>query len=254
MNKLIFLIVSAVFMILTTGCGGFYNTIQKDKVMVKKISNEGKSNEVNYDGVLSQEAVKTLSLNAVNKYFNEQLTLNQVQFELMTADQNKLKELVEQNITSRASQKDREDATTELNNIPNGLFYVTLTITSTHKKGYDIVLNAKDGNVLKISNFQKPDHQTQADISKNITSSKISEITGQFIQEKEGYSLSDLNMDLGGFSSTEAELYYRSKKDNSLKYQITVNLATMEVTGFNKDIMAMLKNYPLSPTNLHNQD
>ncbi|EFU41142.1 hypothetical protein PVOR_16004 [Paenibacillus vortex V453] len=255
MNKLSFLIIFAVFMILTTGCGGFYNSIEKDKVMVKKISNERESNEVNYEGVLSQEAVKTLSINAVNKYFNEQLTLNQVQFELMAADQNKLKELVEQNIASRASQKDREDAKTELNDIPDGLYYVTMTITPTRKKGYDIVLNARDGNVLKISNFQKSDYQTTVDINKNIPSSKITETSGKFIQDKEGYSLSDLSADFGSFSSAdEAEIYYRSKKDNSLKYQITVNLTSMKVTGFNKDLMVMLKNYPRSPVNLQNQD
>jgi len=270
MNKLIVMvIVCAVFMILTTGCGGLFNAIEKDTVMVKKITIEHKSNEVKYEGVLSQDAVKTLSLNAVNKYYNEKLTMGEVQFELMAVDQKKLKELLdklEYGIISRSKQNQgfKVNSETELNKIPSGLFYMTLTQSADPNEVYDIVLNARDGDVIKISKVnQNPKYAYNRDKNKKyaytdknadaevivnpevmdgkVTMDEVIGIANRFIQEKGSYVLPDLTLDKKDTHwGIVAELYYRSKDKQSLNYSVMVNLRTKQVVGFNKDVMAML--------------
>ncbi|MGD5763659.1 hypothetical protein QUU53_22490, partial [Xanthomonas citri pv. citri] len=120
-------------MIVMTGCEGWFNKIPKDTVMVKKITHENKGNEVEYEGVLSQDAVKTLSLNAVNKYYDESLSMDKLQFQLMTVDQKKINDLMNE-VEPRASlqqtkepQKIEFNYKTELDHISGGLYYVTWT-------------------------------------------------------------------------------------------------------------------------------
>ncbi|CAH8770841.1 hypothetical protein [Paenibacillus dendritiformis] len=239
MNKLSILIVSAAFMILTTGCVGFYDTVEKDIVMVKKVSKNKISNEVKYEEVLSQDTAKTLSLNAVNKYFDTQLSRDDVQIELMEIDQKNLKGLVEHGINQRLSQQEREDFETELEKTPGGLFYLTLTVSSKRNEVYNIVLNARNGDVLNI-------YKLNLDRNKSIDGSRFIEqiikTANKFIQEKENYNLSDLTMDFRTILSDTAEVYYWSK-NNQLKYHVIVHLEEMQVIGFNKDILAMLKYY-----------
>ncbi|OAB37592.1 hypothetical protein [Paenibacillus glacialis] len=211
MNKLIVVvIVCAAFMILTTGCGGLFNAIEKDTVMVKKITIEHKSNEVKYEGVLSQDTVKTLSLNAVNKYYNEKLTMDEVQFELMAVDQKKLKELLdklEYDVIKRSKQNQgfKVNSETELNKIPSGLFYMTLTQSADPNEVYDIVLNARDGDVIKISKVnQNPEnadkikkyaYNRDKNADAEVIMDEVIVIDNPFVQEKESYVLPDLTLD-----------------------------------------------------------
>ncbi|HEY2495176.1 MAG TPA: hypothetical protein VGI33_19985 [Paenibacillus sp.] len=258
MNKLKVVIVCAAFMILITGCGGFFNAIEKETVMVKKITKEHKSNEVKYEGVLSQDAVKTLSLNAVNKYYNEKLTMDEVQIELLVVDQKKLKDLldkVEYGVHPRIKQNQefKVDSKTELNKIPSSLFFMTLTLSADPNEVYDIVLNARDGDVLKISKVilkgvlseKEPEVILKGAFSEKepevILDEEVIEIANRFILEKGSYVLSDLILNEKPVRrGIVAELYYMSKDNQSLNYSVIVNLRTKQVVGFNKDVMAML--------------
>ncbi|MCD9025314.1 hypothetical protein [Cohnella silvisoli] len=244
MNRLIAIIVCAAFMILTTGCGALFNAIEKDTVMVKKITKEHESNEVKYEGVLSQDTVKTLSLNAVNKYYDEKLTMDEVQFELMAVDQKKLKDLlvkVEYGINSRQKQNlgFKVDSQTEPNKIPSGLFYMTLTQSADPNEVYDIVLNARDGDVLKISKVILKNGSLGKE--PKVVMDDIIGIANRFIQEKGSYALSDLVLNEKAIRwGIFTEMYYMSKDNQSLNYSVLVDLRTKQVVGFNKDVMAML--------------
>ncbi|MBE1443013.1 hypothetical protein [Paenibacillus sp. OAS669] len=241
MKKLSVLIVFAAFMILTTGCGTFYTTIDKDTVMVKKINNEDKRSEVQYEAALSQDTAKTLSVKAVNKYFNENFTVDKFKFELMVVDQNKLKDTVENSVNSQLNQKDKEDFETELNKVPDGLFYLTLTGSYSRDGVYDVVLNARTGDVLKI--FKYPNADGSKGIDGSVSNEQIIKTADRFIQAEGSYAISDLTMDLRTIRSYWAEVYYRSNNGKSLKYHVIVQLKDMKVLGFNKDLMAMLNYY-----------
>lgn len=252
MNKLIMVIVCAVFMFLTTGCGGLFNAIEKDTVMVKKIPKEHKSNEVKYEGVLSQDAVKTLSLNAVNKYFNKKLTIDMVQFELMAIDQKELKDLLDRvaygvDPQPKNNQGFKFDVKTELNKYPNGLFYMTLTLSADHNEVYDIVLNAKDGDVIKIFKADQIPQVVYDVKEPNVIVDGVIEIANQFIQDKGSYSLSDLVLNEKDIRyGIVAEIYYMSKDNQSLKYSIMINSRTKQVVGFSKEVMAILSYFSRS--------
>jgi len=224
------------FLVLLTGCEGWFNAIPKDKVMVKQIMKENPGIEPEYEGVLSQETAKTLSLKAVNKYYEENLTTEEFRFESMYVDQNKLRYL----LNSPRPQKDPAVYYGDkalFDQIPRGLYYVTLTHSVKPDEVYDVVLNAKDGDVVKISRNGR-----QQSGSQRIVRDKVFDIANRFIEEKGSYPLSDLTLnqdmtrwDLNG----TVEIFYTSKDNQTLKYNVTVSLLN-EVSGFSKDIMALL--------------
>lgn len=248
MNKLILVIIFASFMILGTGCQGVFDTIPKETVMVKQIIRVNETNEAEYEGVLSQDAVKTLSLNAVNKYFDENLTMDEFQFELVVIDQNKFEVLLseaEYGIVSKARPavipELKLNDQTEFSPYSGGLYYTTLTKLTDPDEVYDIVLNARDGDVIKV---------VRAGTIRNFSSiseedkEKAIALATKFIQDKGSYPLSDLSLNEGVIRwGSVVELYYMSKDGDKLKYAVNVNLRRNEVVGFSKDVMALLSYY-----------
>ncbi|MFD7522654.1 hypothetical protein [Paenibacillus chitinolyticus] len=244
MNKFVAVVLCASFLVLTTGCEGLFNTVKKDAVLVKKISQEHKMSEVKYEGVLAQDTVKTLSLNAVNKTFNEKLRMEEARFELMAVDRKKLEDLLNKTEYGvrpllEQNQKLKMNSETELNKVPGGLFYVTLTRAADPDEVYELVLNARDGEVLKVSSdISKP-----APIEKepSVIHDGGIEIANRFIQEKGAYALADLiPEEKTARQGVVGEVYYKSKENESLVYSVKVNLRTQQVVGFSKDIMAIL--------------
>lgn len=260
MNKLILVIICASFMILATGCQSVFNTIPKDTVMVKKIIRENENIEAEYEGVLSQDAVKTLSLNAVNKYFDKNLTMDELQFELAVIDQNKFKVLLDEAEYGLVSKPrpaviPAEVPKLELNDqiefgpYSGGLYYATLTKLTDSDEVYDIVLNARDGDVLKAvrggETIQNTARSTvEDDLMVKYHMNKVTPLATEFIQEKGSYPLSDLSLNEGMTrSGGVVELYYMSKDEDKLKYAVTVDLKRNEIVGFSKDVMALLSYY-----------
>jgi|GEM_PF-3389530 len=252
MNKLIRMLIGAAFvMVSLTGCEGIFNGIAKDKVMVKKITKEPNKNEVQYEGVLSQDAVKTVSLNAVNKYYDKNLTIDDVQFgELLAVDQVKLKDLldrVEKKYKSHPRERQmfafKMDAEAELKKIPSGLFYVTLIHDGDPREVFDIVINARDGEVLRINNVdQSP--VVYNDVVSDPLMDEVHGVANRFIQEKMNEPLSQLTFGKKqirwGF---RPEVYYLNKTNQMIKYSVQVQMGTKQVAGFSKDVMALLQYY-----------
>ncbi|GIP22247.1 hypothetical protein [Paenibacillus sp. J22TS3] len=249
MNKLILIIIWVSFMILGTGCQGVFDTIPKETVMVKQITRVNETNEVEYEGILSRDVVKTLSLNAVNKYFNKNSTMDEFQFELVVIDQTKFKDLLsEAEYAPKVKPELRLNDQTEFAPYSGGLYYTTLTKLTDPDEVYDIVLNARDGDVIKVARAGKLQNfastREEDDLLLKYGKDKITSLAIKFIQDKGSYPLSDLSLNesitrSGGI----AELYYMSKDSDKLKYAVAVNLRQNEVVGFSKDVMALLSYY-----------
>ncbi|WP_018757088.1 hypothetical protein [Paenibacillus terrigena] len=252
MNKLIRMVIGAAFvMVSLTGCEGLFNGIAKDKVMVKKITKEPNTNEVQYEGVLSQDAVKTVSLNAVNKYYDKKLTIDEVQFnELLAVDQAKLRDLldrVEKKYKSYPRVREmftfKMDTEAELDKIPSGLFYVTLIHDANPKEVFDIVVNARDGEVLRI-NIVDQSPVVYNDVISDPLMDEFIGVANRFIQEKTNESLSQLTFDKKQIRwGIRPELYYLDRTNQELKYSVQFQMATKQVVGFSKDVMALLQYY-----------
>lgn len=248
MKKWIMALMFMVFLMLLTGCEGWFNAIPKDKVMVKQIMNENPGIEAEYEGVLSQETTKTLSLKAINKYFDMNVTMDELKFESMYVDQNKLNDLLnsprpqeepvvyygDKTLLDQIYYSDKA----LLDQIPRGLYYVTLTQSMKPNEVYDVVLNAKDGDIVKISRSGGKQSRVQ-----EIARDKVFDIANRFIEEEGSYPPSELmlNQDMTRWGMDgEAEVFYTSKDSQTLTYSVTVSFYMNGVSGFSKDIMALL--------------
>lgn len=234
------------FMMLLMGCDGFFNVVKKDTVMVKKINAAHEKNEVEYEGVLSMDTIQMLSLNAVDKYFDEKLTKNEMEFELMKIDANNLWEM----LTLLSKQDAVIDVQTELDKVPNGLFEIILSRQANPKEEYHLILNAQNGDVLKASkwmNYLKGGEIQLYFRNEGLEENQKEElaIVNQFIQEKGNYPLSDLTL-IGsvGWGEAIVEYYYMYKDDPKVSYSIVVNEETKQVMEFSKDLMAILNYFP----------
>ncbi|MFE4709863.1 hypothetical protein ACFRAM_03225 [Paenibacillus sp. NPDC056722] len=230
-------------LVLMTGCQSWFNSIPKDTVMVKKIVQEHKNTEIEYEGVLSQDAVKTLSVQAVNKFLGKKLTLDHAQFEIMAVDQNKLKELLKETshvpgpaVMDGGRAQQTMQFTSDIQAITGGLYYVTLTSSEVPEDSYDIVLNAKDGDVLKILRSYRESRAMPRN-----SEEKVFDIADRYVEEHGSYPLSELTqqLDLTRWGSN-VELYYTSKDNKTLKYSVVINFSSNEVVGFSKDVMTLL--------------
>ncbi|CAM4458067.1 hypothetical protein FHS16_004245 [Paenibacillus endophyticus] len=244
MKKFGITVLFTVFITMLTGCQGWFNSIPKDTVMVKNIPQEHQNNELEYEGVLSQDAVKTLSIQAVNTYFKKKLVIDLVQFEIMAIDQNKLKELLNEAAIApqpmqRRTQQKQMPFTSELSGISGGLFNVTLTSSDAPAVVYDIVLNAKDGDILKILRSYRESMAMPGE-----SDGKVFDYADRFIEEYGSYPLSELTgqVDLTRWGQA-VEVYYTSKEGKDLKYCVMIDFGSHEVVGFSKDVMALLSYY-----------
>ncbi|MGO4548509.1 hypothetical protein AB4Z29_27345 [Paenibacillus sp. 2TAB23] len=244
MRKYGIIMLFTVSITLLTGCQGWFNSNPKDTVMVKNIPQVHQDNELEYEGVLSQDAVKTLSIQAVNTYFEKKLVIDLVQFEILAIDQNKLKELLnEAEITSqpmqRRTQQNQMPFTSELSAISGGLYNVTLTSSDAPAVAYDIVLNAKDGDILKIFCSYRETRAVPGE-----SDEKVFEYADRFIEEYGDYPLSELTKQMNMTRWGPAvEVYYTSKEDKDLKYCVMIDFGSNAFVGFSKDVMALLSYY-----------
>lgn len=233
---------SLVSMLLISGCQGWFNAVPKDTVMVKKIVQEQKPDEVDYEGVLSQSAAESLGLNAVNKYFGQNLQMEQVQFEVSMIDQVKLKELFKEASTVAVmpaqaeitdSDSERTMLTSDISAITKGLYYVTLTTSTVPLDNFEIVLNAKDGDVLRIlrSISVAENRSPQQD-------STFIDLANRFLENHGSYPLSEMKYQPQlDRSNTNLELYYTSKDNKTMRYCVVLNTKRKEVVGFSKNVM-----------------
>ncbi|GKU77353.1 hypothetical protein [Paenibacillus sp. L3-i20] len=249
MNRLIVVMLSVVFMIVMTGCTGMIDRIPKDNVMVKKITKEETVNEIEYEGVLSQVAIKTLSLNAVKTYLDENITMEDIQYELLLIDQSSLKDFLIETENGRVPEGELSAVLPQvmrkyeayLEPIVNGLYFVTITKQSDPREVYKIVLNAKEGDVLQVIKLEIVTSNLSYD---EVDQDKVNEIANAFIEKKGDYSLSDLSKrDEFTRWTNKVMLYYDSIDSNELKYIVEVNVRDQKVVGFSKDVMAFLVYY-----------
>lgn len=239
MNRRIAAWIGVICLILLPGCGGWLQSIPKDTVMIRPLPEERKSEEAAYEGVLSQEAVKTLSLEAVSRYYEVQLTMDELQFELSVIDSNKLEGLLS---APQEARRQNLDMKMEIDHLPVGLYFVTLTRTAAEQFAiYELVLSAADGDVLRIDREERI-----ASVPLPTERKDVLEIVERFIREKEEGFLNDMEVNAKMSRwGTETTLFYTNNDQTALKYSVTVNTVTNRVTGFSKDVMALLRYYAI---------
>lgn len=240
--KAIKLLISGIACLLfLTGCNEFYQPVAKDTVMIKKINQVMPEKKLEYPGTLSENTVKTLSVDAVNRLLNTNLLVEDVNLEVSASDLQGIKSML-YSIIGDTSADPLVRYKTELNDIPNGIYRVIITKPDNPYIQYTVAMNSKDGDILEINNYARTEYSpgkgSKPDKGEAIFTAK------QFLKR-----LSDVNPDeleLGEEDSffwgatNDATLFFRDKKTKNTRYVVSVDLSTKEISGFSKGIMTVL--------------
>lgn len=225
--------------LLLSGCGEFYQPIAKDTVMVKKINQVMPEKKLEYPGVLSEDTVKTLSIDAVNRLFHTNLLLEDWDLEIKASDLQKVKSLLA-SITGDTKADPLSRYASELNAIPNGICRIIMTKRGNPYVQYIVVLNSKDGDILEGGRY---------------TGNPSSSGRGTRINQEEAISLAkrflgqfgDVNLEqleLGERTDVGNQLYgiifFQDKETKNTRYVVALDLNTREVISFSKGIMTLL--------------
>jgi len=241
MNKWLIFLLYGLLLLFLTGCQGLFNNIPKDKVMIKKVALGQQRNEIEFQGTLSEEALQRLSIQAINRYLGIKLDLDYIHSAIMFVDQNELKKLLEDTIevahhASRELSEPRIQFFDDIEQFDSGLYYVTLTLSQIPKESYEIVLNAKNGDVLKMLRSYDESRAVSEE-----TEEKLFEMADHFLEENGDYPFTELTRQTHIIRwGSYVELYYTSTDNEQLKYGVTIDLSSVEVAGFSKDVMAQL--------------
>ncbi|MFD3268558.1 hypothetical protein ACE3MS_00170 [Paenibacillus dendritiformis] len=133
------------------GCGGWYEPVDKDTVMAHKIGPAQAKKRLAYPGTLVEDAVKTLSVKAVNTYFGADLTLEDTRIELETFDPDQVRSWLKELKGDEALLDDEYN--TQLSDLPSGVNTAILINRHDPSIHYIVSLNASDGDILDLRQY-----------------------------------------------------------------------------------------------------
>jgi len=238
MKQIIRIVLVGIIFLLLAGCSGFYHSIPKDTVMVKKLKAKQEFN-VKSDTVLSEETIKTLSLNAIGKYYDHHLSMDNVKIELMNIEYNQLKTLLSSAIKDLNLEQEIVDSyILQLNKATSGLYFVNITNLFNEYDMYTITINPLNGEILRAGK-KKIYNKLKIIDSERMTEDELKQSAKQFIEKKEMITIpiDSSRIEVRNLDEMFSELYYASE-DRQVFWQMTINHFTQEVLDFSKDIMA----------------
>ncbi|GIO40992.1 hypothetical protein [Paenibacillus apis] len=226
-------------LMLLAGCGEVYQPIVKDTVMIKKINQVMPEKKQEYPGTLSEDTVKNLSVDAVNRLFHPHISSEDLSLEVSTLDLEQVKRML-----YRISGDTNTDPVAQyeayLNAIPNGIYRVIISNRDKPYIDYIVIMNAKDGDILEINSYAGYESDPVKGGSQPGKDELVS-IARQFLKQ-----LSDVNPDdlepreqpiLG--NQVYRSVLFQNKETQNIQYVLTLHLNTREVVGFSKDIMSV---------------
>ncbi|CAM4199402.1 hypothetical protein [Paenibacillus macerans] len=239
--KAIKLLISGIAcLIFLTGCNEFYQPVAKDTVMIKKINQVMPENKLEYPGTLSEDTVKTLSVDAVNRLLKTNLLVEDINLEVSASDLQEIKSML-YSIIGDTSADPLVRYKTELNAIPNGIYRVIITNPHNPYIQYTVALNSKDGDILEINNYARTEYSpgkgSEPDKDEAIFTAK------QFLKRLSDVNPDELELGKDSFfwgATNDATLFFRDKKTKKTRYVVSVDSSTKEISGFSKGIMTVL--------------
>ncbi|MFF2885805.1 hypothetical protein [Paenibacillus sp. NPDC057967] len=221
-----------------SGCAAFYTGIPKDTVMVKKIPEQKPGEEVEYNGVLSEETVKTLSMNAVNKYFEHNLSLDDIMFEMYFMDQQGIKSLLaDATLNVKMDREFLVEYKEPLKKVASGVYMANVLNIYDSSDVYGVVINAKDGEVLGLSKVNDLSMVKQKELSRE----ELESHAHAFVEGIGEYKLSDLELGDTFYYRGSVEFYYMKKGSDEVVLSVLLNAYTGKGIGFYKDMMTVLQ-------------
>lgn len=222
--------------VLLSGCSSYYQSIPKDTVMVKKIAQVSSENKIKNPGVLSEETVKTLSLNAINKLFDTNFSFEDVNIQANLFDLKQIKSM----LYSFLGDSDVDPLVqykTELSTISNGLFSVSVTNQYTAQVQYTIMIDATNGDVLEVQKYVGSHASNNTGVA---TSDEIIGTAKQLLGQIEGIDLLDYEQPRILKERKQALVVFENKKTKNDGVILSFDVKTKELWSYSKDITTIL--------------
>lgn len=227
-------------LIVLTGCGSFYSGITKDTVMVKKINQEKPVEEVNYDGVLSEETVQTLMINTINQKFQNNLSLDDILIEMTYMDQQAIKVLLAD--ATRKTELERGflvEYKEQLDNVASGMYMATILNRYNTNEMYGVVINARDGELLGLSRSSVYGSAPVEPKAPSLNQDELENAAKKILNGMGDYGDAELKVEEGFYFRGIVDLYYM--KDGQIVVSLQMNDKTGEMVGFYRGVMTVLQ-------------
>lgn len=242
MKKFIPLMLIFLIFQLLAGCSSWYNPYPKNTVMVKRL--EAKEHfKVQDDALLSEETIKSLGINAVNKYFGHQLSKDNVEFELLSLEYNDIKKLLASATSYLDLDQNILDSYIEqLNKASSGLYFITISNLFNEYDVYGITINPINGEILGATMVKNFADVRLSEKNARVDDEKLIQLAKQFVDEKELINTTIDASQIRVYQTMNglSELYYISE-DRQVLFHCTINYVENKVVDFSKDVMAAIQ-------------
>lgn len=238
MKGYILVISTLIALLLVSGCSSYYQSIPKDTVMVKKIAQVEPEKKVENPGVLSEDTVKTLSLNAINKFYNTNFSFEDVSLQVNFFDLKQVKNM----LYSFLGDSDVDPLVqykTELSNISSGLYSVSVTNQYTSQVEYATMVNATNGDVLEVQKYGI--NRSDDDKSNNSTSKDEALARAkQVLDQMENMDILELGQPKILKSGRYSLVFYEDKKTQNDGIVFSFDSKSKELWSYSKGITTIL--------------
>ncbi|MCC3373656.1 hypothetical protein [Cohnella sp. REN36] len=243
MLKIMLLACCATLTLLSAGCGAFYQPIEKDTVMARKINKQQPNPPAAYEGILSTEAAKNVSVNAMAKYLDLHAEKEALSFEVLSVDAPSINQAMA-NLNglqddARTKFAARGEGAESLMKSP--VYFVTINYKEHDTERITVILQAETGEVLGIAL-----HDSQASVIQapsKLSETQIKQIADDYLRNI-GYDMSKLETDdVYAYYGTISGFFYRAKDSKHIVVNLLVDLRSQKVISFMKDEMVGLQFY-----------
>ncbi|MFD0675170.1 hypothetical protein [Cohnella sp. GCM10027633] len=222
-------------MLLLSGCGTFYETVEKNEVRVRPI---GKTSDVS-DGdsrlILSSETARGLAVQALGKYLDLHPAEEDMSFEVLSLDAPSVGQALDNLFLFQADIKRKYMIVDEYKDerIVSPLYFVTVSIASSGR--IMVILHAETGEVLGIARK----YETVGFPAANKDKADMIQTSKEYL-ERLGYDMTEFDNDAKlSYYGSISEIYYRNKENGEIALNVSIDARTNEVVGFLKDIMTL---------------
>lgn len=242
MKKWITLMLAVLVLPLLAGCSILYNPYPKNVVMVKKLAATEPFIEHD-DALLSEETLKSLSINAIYKYFDQKLSKDNVKFEMRNLAYDDIKEFLMSATSNLDLSQDILDSYIEhLNKASSGYCLIQITNLFNQYDAYGIMINPINGEIMGVVTANDSINGKSFEKNARIDDEQLIQIAKQFVDEKElGITPIDPNQIRVYQTRNEmSELYYTSE-DRQVLFYWRINYVDNKVVDFSKDLIAAIQ-------------
>lgn len=221
MRKIIF-ILGCLFL---SGCSRLFNTIQLDTLMSQKIETNALDISSNYNGIVSVDTIKDISIKAVNSYLQKSLQLDNVAIAVQFYESETMENLILEWKHKPYLFSFSEEVIDSLNDeLSEGIFIVEM---KGETYDYQVILTASSGELLEIDDCSKGTRFSDGD---KVEVEEVIAMCQNYIEMVMGINPDTLSFEIGSSDfSNNYELTYYDKQTKEQSFLLEVNPYTLRI-------------------------